>query len=181
MKEFVIPTLVLSMICLVCTGALAATYQVANPIIIENAQRKADETRQMVLSAGAEFAPVEGFVAEGNVVDAYAAGNGAGYVITTKAGGYGGDIQVMVGFTNDGVIDQVKVLSQTETSGLGSRVADEKYVLPGAGTTYCGQFAGKDASYVAGAEMIVGSTVSSKAVNDSVALAFEVFNQVKGA
>lgn len=180
MKEFVIPTLVLAIICLVCTGALSATYSVANPIIIENAQRLADETRQLALTSGENFAPVEGYKPEGNIVDVYEAGNGAGYVVTTLAKGYGGNIKVMTGITSEGVVDQVKVLEINETKGLGSRVADDAYTVS-SGKTYSGQYSGLGEDFRGQIETIVGSTISSNAMSDAVALAFEAVNQVKGA
>lgn len=181
MKEFVIPTLVLTIICLVCTGALSVTYATANPVIVENAQKMADETRSQVLSKGENFAPVEGYKAEGDVIDVYKAGNDAGYVVTTQAKGYGGTIKVMMGFTNEGVIDKVKVLELTETQGLGSRVADPKFVLAGKGVSFCDQFTGMDATFGDQMELITGSTISSNAMKSAIATGFEAFNQVKGA
>ena len=47
-KTTIAPALVLIIICLVVTAALAGTYGVANPIIQENAQKTADEARAQV-------------------------------------------------------------------------------------------------------------------------------------
>ena len=48
-KENISPVIVLVVICLVTTLALAATYSVANPKIEENQQKAADEARMTVL------------------------------------------------------------------------------------------------------------------------------------
>ena len=41
-----------------------------------------------------------------NVVDMYAADNGAGYVVQTTASGYGGPITVMTGVRSDGTVEK---------------------------------------------------------------------------
>ena len=48
-KENIFPSIVLICICFVVTLALAGTYSVANPKIIENQMKAADEARMLVL------------------------------------------------------------------------------------------------------------------------------------
>ena len=54
-KEYVAPILVLVVICLVVTAALAAVYGVANPIIIENDKKTADANRTELLAEADSF------------------------------------------------------------------------------------------------------------------------------
>ena len=51
----IFPSLVLVIICLVVTLALAGTYSVANPIIQENQAKAADAARMQVLPDGDAF------------------------------------------------------------------------------------------------------------------------------
>ena len=108
-KEFVVPAAVLTAICLVVSGALAGTYQLTEPVIEAAKRAEADASRVVVLPDGKNFEEVSASGLD-NIVDAYKAGNGAGYVITGKAKGYGGDLQVMAGISSDGKITGVKLM-----------------------------------------------------------------------
>ena len=115
-KEFVVPAAVLTVICLVVSAALAGTYQLTEPVIEAAKRAEADQSRVVVLPDGQNFEQVPADGLE-NIVEAYKAGNGAGYVITGKAKGYGGDLQVMAGITSDGKIAGVKLMDNNETQG----------------------------------------------------------------
>lgn len=53
-------------------------------------------------------------------------GEVAGYAVQTMTKqGFGGVVRLMVGFTPDGEVVNVNVLEQTETPGLGTKMADE--------------------------------------------------------
>ena len=52
-----------------------------------------------------------------------------GYVIETTSGeGYGGNITLYAGITNDGIVNGVSILSISETPGLGMRA--EEVLVP---------------------------------------------------
>ena len=116
------PIVVLCVICVVITGALAATNSVTAPIIAEATRLAQEQARAELLPEADSFEKVENVAVE-NVSDVYAATNGAGYVITSTAKGYGGTMTVMVAYTPDGTIKQIKVTEQGETQGIGSKVA----------------------------------------------------------
>lgn len=169
MKDFVMPTLVLGVICMVITAFLAITYDVTQPIIQENNKRVADQSRTFVLSEAKSFEEVTGDFPE-NVVDVYAADNGD-YAITTTAKGYDSDpLKVMVGIKADGTVERINVLSNSETPGLGTKVSEPAFT---------DQLIGMDSS-LSGYEMIAGATRSSNAIKRAVSTAFEVFEMVKG-
>lgn len=171
MKEFVIPTLVLGIICLVITAFLSVTYEVTQPIIDENNRRIAEESRSLVLSEADGFEEVQGEFSE-NTVDVYAATNGAGYAITTTARGYDSDpLKIMVGIKDDGTIERINILANNETPGLGSKVSNESFT---------DQVKGMDRN-LEGYTMIAGATRSSTAVRRAIETAYDVYDQVKGA
>ena len=99
------PIVVLCVICVVITGALAATNSVTAPIIAEATRLAQEQARAELLPEADSFEKVENVAVE-NVSDVYAATNGAGYVITSTAKGYGGTMTVMVAYTPDGTIKQ---------------------------------------------------------------------------
>jgi len=77
----------------------------------------------------------------------------------------------MVGINNEGTIENVKVLTNEETPGLGSKVSNADFLA---------QFPGMDES-IEGFEAIGGATISSNAMRHAMELAFEAYNMVKGA
>lgn len=87
-------------------------------------------------------------------------------------------IQVMVGFMPDGIIDSTVVTQQKETPGLGTKMTEQKFN---------GQFAGinpatfnlsvtKDGGEV---DAITASTISSRAVCDALNRAYRTFKSYK--
>ena len=169
-KDLIMPTLVLTVICLVASAALGFTNQITQPIIAAAQEAAAREARLQVLPSADDFTQVTGYTTE-NIVDVYEANNGAGYAITANAKGYGGNLQVMVGIDAEGKIADTQVLICNETPGLGSRVAEDPYrsMYPGKGAD------------LEGVDIISGSTVSSRAFEAAVLSAFQVFGEVSGA
>ena len=83
------PIVVLVVICIIVTGALAATNKVTKPIIDEAIRVAQEQARKELLPDADNFTKVEGVAVE-NVSDIYTADNGVGTVITCSANGYGG-------------------------------------------------------------------------------------------
>lgn len=87
-------------------------------------------------------------------------------------------IQIMVGFLPDGVIDSTVVTQQKETPGLGTKMAEPKFN---------GQFSGKDPAnfklYVTKdggqVDAITASTISSRAVCEAIRRAYDTFESYK--
>lgn len=66
------------------------------------------------------------------VYTATSAGAVSGYAVQSMTKqGFGGVVRLMVGFTPEGEVVNVSVLEQTETPGLGTKMADEGNVLLG--------------------------------------------------
>lgn len=122
---------VLTAICLVASSLLALVYNVtAEPI------KKAEEAK--VNSAIAAVLPefdnipsnevkiLEDGAKKNKVYPATLKGELVGYAVEVKASGFGGPIQIMVGFMPDGTIYNTSVISASgETPGLGAKVMDE--------------------------------------------------------
>lgn len=170
------PIVVLCVICIVITGALAATNAATAPVIAEATRLAQEQARSELLPEADGFEKVEG-VSVDNVSDVYAATNGAGYVITSTSKGYGGTMTVMVAFTPDSTIKQIKVTEQGETQGIGSKVAG----TPSYWERYQGQSAGsqlkitKDGGTIDGEN---GATISSRALAKAVSSAIEAYNAI---
>lgn len=170
MKKMIMPIVVLGLICLVVTGALAVTYQVTDPII-KAAEAAANEAaRAEVLPEGSGFAAVEADGLPERVTAVYVAENGAGYVFNLTTKGYG-TMKLMVGIGADGTITGVKAMDVSgETPGIGDAVTEESFY---------GQFLGKDAA-LEGVETISGATYSSGGYIAAVQDAFTAFDMIAG-
>ena len=105
-------------------------------------------------------------------------GSSLGYVIETTSGeGYGGNITLYAGITNDGIVNGVSILSIAETPGLGMR----------AGEVLIPQFAGKMATgftYTKSGsqsdseiDAISGATITTEAVTNAVNGAVSAFTR----
>ncbi len=165
------PIVVLCVICIVITGALAATNSVTAPIIEAATIKAQNEARFELLPDADEFTKVEGISVD-NVSDVYVANNGAGAVITCAGKGYGGTITVMVAFDPDDTVKQIKITEQSETAGLGARISTDK--------DFQNSFSGLPAEdfTVTDIHAISGATISSKAVTAAVNAAIDAYNMI---
>ena len=165
------PIVVLCVMCIVVTGALAATNNVTAPIIAEATRVAQEKARMELLPDAVGFTKAEGIDVE-NVSDVYVADNGVGTVITCSAKGYGGTITVMVAFTPERTVKQIKITDQAETQGLGSKIATE--------ASFQESFSGLSAEpfEVTDISAISGATISSKAVTAAVNSAIDAFNAI---
>ena len=167
------PIVVLSVICVVITGALALTNDITKPIIEEATRKAQDAARLELLPEADSFTKQEG-IDLANVSDVYMANNGVGAVVTASSKGYGGTMTVMVGFTSDGTIRQIKVTENAETKGIGSKVAGDP--------AFWTRFEGLEAKELAlneDVDALAGATVSSKALLAAVNSAIEGYNAIK--
>lgn len=107
---------------------------------------------------------------------AYKNGESVGVAVQTFSNqGYDPtQIQIMVGFLPDGVIDSTVVTQQKETPGLGTKMTGEKFN---------GQFSGKNPANFSlsvtkdggDVDAITASTISSRAVCDALKRAYRTF------
>lgn len=167
------PIVVLVIICIVVTGALAATNSVTDPIIDEATRVAQQKARTELLPEAEDFEPVTGVEVE-NVSDIYASTNDVGVIITSSAKGYGGDVVVMTAFNPDGTIKQIKVTEQAETKGIGSKVV--------ATPSYWENYMGLDASDALvlneDVDAVTSATISSTALINAVNSAIEAYNAI---
>ena len=176
----------LLVIAAVSGGVLGLVYGVTKDTIAEVDQKKNEAAIQAVLPLEGEInyeADTMQFTYEG--VDmtfpcnlAYDAnGNFQGAAVKTSEGGFGGKIDMMVGFLADGTIKGTSVLSHAETPGLGANMtgkfkdqfvdknpADFKLIVK------------KDGGDV---DAITAATITSRAFSKAVDKAYKAFEANK--
>lgn len=180
LKETLVLMAKLCIICVIVAGLLAFVNIVTAPIIEKNEQKVFEESMAEVLPGAASFEEVKEFsftTDESGVVleSFYKADNG--FVVSTICSeGYGGDIKVMVGINNDLTVNQIKIMSMSETAGLGAKASEESFL-----SQYSGLKSGIGVEKNNGGNpdkntisAISGATVTSKAVTKAVNLALAV-------
>ena len=172
-KNIIVATLVLTIICAVSAGALALTNDITKDRIA-SANRKAEQTAMAKMIKGAEFKEDKVTVkdVEHTYYEAKVNDETKGYIFTLTGKGYGGDLKVMVGFDPNGTIIGVKVLeANDETPGLGQNVTKNDFLS---------QFTGGKAPLEVKKQInaVTGATISSRGVTECVNFAAELLNEV---
>lgn len=181
-QKYVAPIIVLVGICLVISAALAATYSVANPIIIANTKAAADASRQELLPeadtfteyTGSKWISDDGKVA---VQEVYMADNGCGMVVTVQTTSFGGKLVEMVGIGADGAITGVKISSHGDTPGVGTKAMTEGHLSQYVGVSELKSTAVKQDPTI---DHVSGASVSSNGIHYGVYGALEQFKQMGG-
>ena len=174
LKDYLVPTLVLFVICFVATLLLGMTNSVTAPIIEKLAVETEIKSRQTVFPDAVSFGEANVLDDGTSVVEALdAQGGKIGYVVVNSAKGYGGDISVMTGVDAEGKVTGVNILSHAETAGLGANATTEKFrnqfINLVAGITVSKDKAGENSI-----DALTGATITSRAVTDAVNAEIEV-------
>lgn len=159
---------VLTLICIVISGALAAINSFTAPVSSANAAIREDEARRGIIPEEVSFERIENEKFSSRILGAYAgkdeSGKTIGYVFSVEGTGFGGAISIICGIDADGKVLRTQVLDVSgETKTLGGKVAD---------ASYADQYIGVDAA-LSGVDAISGATITSNAYKSCVEAAFE--------
>jgi Na+-translocating ferredoxin:NAD+ oxidoreductase subunit G len=159
MKEMLRYGSILGVICCVSAGILAFVNALTAPAIAQQKLQQENAALAQVLPQAKEFLARE---AEG-AVDYYLAVDAGkkpvGFVFKAQGKGYSSVIEVMVGVDTGFAVTAMQVLSQNETPGLGTQIAEPSFLS---------QFTGKRPDTLEAVPAIAGATVSSSALKDAV-------------
>lgn len=151
--------LILMLICSLAAGLLAGINSLTKPKIIAQARPEEEVSLKEVIPQGVRFEPIK----EKDDIIYYKAynkeGRLVGFAFKASAKGYSSTIETMVAMALDGTINTIKILSQNETPGIGSQIAE---------AGFAGRFRHKNAQDLDEVQAITGATISSKAVIDSL-------------
>lgn len=177
----VVLSLVLLVISLVVAVLLAFTNSITKDKIEENTLAEQNAAKREVMAEATEFIDMN--YQSGSVKAVYQATKGdkmVGWCVNVTPNGYGGAIDIMVGISPDMSVSGIKVVSNSETAGLGAKAAD---------AAFSDQFENKktplsvikngkaeDDEIVA----ITGATITSSAVVQGVNDAIEAVKAVGG-
>ena len=159
--------LILGVVYEITAGPIALTQQRLKNEALSAALPEADAFESQPL---ADSAPV--IVTD--VQKASGSGAHAGYCVTVTPKGYAGPVEIVVGITVEGKLRAIRILSQSETPGLGAKAATDAFM---------GQYTNKKVESLAVVkappsspeqiQAISGATITSDAVTSGVNIALE--------
>ncbi len=172
------PTVVLTAICLITSALLAITNSATAPVIEALAVETERNTRKLVLAEAEDFNEKE---IDGTVYCEGVDENGEiiGYVFTTSAKGYGGDVSIMVGVSAQGTVKGVEILDLSETPGLGMNAQKPSFLEQFIGKT-AGISVTKNSPAENEIQALTGATITSRAVTTATNSALELYAQITG-
>jgi electron transport complex protein RnfG len=180
MKSMIKYGSILGLICLVATALLASMNAATAGRIRVQAKQELYASLQEVMPDAAAFEPADSTDEPAYFKGTDAEGRLLGVAFKASAKGYSSVIDTIVGMKTDGTINAIKVVSQQETPGLGSRITEigstisildflrGKRQQTGLRPWFQAQFDQKTVSGLDRIEAISGATISSRAVIDSV-------------
>jgi len=159
MKEMIRYGFILGLICVLAAGLLAGVNALTRPKIAEQARIEELLALKEIMPLAEKFIPVglPESVLYYKAIDNH--GKLLGFIFKASQKGYSSVIQTLAVMNLQGVISAVKVISQNETPGLGTRITENKFT---------DQFKNQDSLNLAGVQAITGATISSRAVMNSV-------------
>ncbi len=165
-KSNLMPTVVLSVICICVVALLALINLFTAPVIKENQERKLQEALLEVMPDGVSFEAVEDLSGlPESITDVFKSANG-GYVFQSKVKGYKTGLVIVCGVNQDGEITGAKYIQSSETLGAENSLG-EKYV-------------GKTSADYDSVEIISGATMTSNGYKKAVWNALESFKILTG-
>ena len=180
-KTILVTTIALTLICVVTAAALGFTNELTAKRIAE-VERKAEQEAMTRVISAADYKQATTVINESTytyytAVDA----EGAiyGYIFTTSANGYGGEVKVMVGVDTEGVVSAIEVLDvSNETPGLGQNAGKK---------SFWEQFKGKSSEIGVShsdpdeneVQAITGATITTTAVKNAVNKALSIYSNIE--
>ena len=169
MKSYVLPVLVLSLICMAMTGALALVNNVTGPIIAQASRERAEVAMMNIIPEATGFELVQSDLFPAAVYEVYRTTNNVGYVFMVATSGYGGIFRIICGIDGEGRIISSSVLPpHTETPGLGTSVFEQASAYVGLGSS------------LEGVNVVTGSTITFNAYRRALQDAFAAYYIVRG-
>ena len=169
MKYYLKVTLSLLLICMAVAGLLAAVNGLTADVIAANAQKEREAAVAAIFPAMTSMQDAAGeWPADVcGVFAIYQNGEPIGYAVDLNTRGYGGEINMTVGIGTDGTVCGVRVISHSETPGLGSRATLASYLDNFIGV-------GESLTVKEDVDAISGATVSSRAIVNGINLALSL-------
>ena len=155
--------LVLLVICAMVSGVVAGVNALTKDKIAQNLEMQIRSSISEMFGEGIEYTTMENTPVGAEAVYEIERDGAKFYCVNINSSGFGGDVNMLVGLGDDGKIVGARVVSHSETPGLGSVAAEAGFL---------GLFEGK--TNVESVDSITGATISSKAIKAGISSAQKI-------
>jgi electron transport complex protein RnfG len=175
MRDFVKMISVLFIACGFAAGSLAVVNAVTKEPIANHEKQQREAALREVFPDADEFRNV----VPDRVWEALRKGEKVGNVFLTPVQGYSGAITLVFGTGSDGTVTGLRVLSHTETPGLGAKIATAQFRDQFRNKRPEQLILKKDNPARGQIDAITGATITSRAVTKAMRSTLESFNREK--
>lgn len=165
----------LFLIAAIMAFALAVVNELTADRIAANAEKETNATIAEIFGDGIEFTQLSGEFQSPvkTVYDVTKDGQPQGWAVLCAPAGFKAEIEMIVGVAPDGSCRSVKIISLSETPGLGAKVAEDEFLS---------QYVAKTGGLEIKTDIaeVAGATISSSAVNDAVNAALDAVAGIMG-
>lgn len=165
MKYYIRLGLVLLVITSVASGILAYINSITLPLIQENERRVKAEARQEVHPEAARFDSLTIINGETVFTALDEEDQVIGYTLVAMKYGYSSEVKTMVGLNPDLSINRIKIISQSETPGLGANCLKTEFQDAFRGLIPAQLQVDKDGGEIVS---ITGATITTRTVANSI-------------
>ena len=181
-NEFLKLSVTLRLIAGIMAFLVALVNNITAPIISESNEQKTSEALLEVLPEADSFVKVDYLptsIDDVSILGVWRASNNVGFCVKVAPKGYGGAIETIVGFDSNGSVTNTKIVSMSETSGIGTKISGAEFLqnFVGKSTTVKGDKKAADKDTVV---YISGATKSSKAFIKGINAAITVVSELTG-
>jgi len=168
----VFPIIFITVVVFASVGLVTWTDSITGDKIEEQEEQKIQSMLEGMFPSMSEY------TFEDDIYTIYSDGAGIGYAFLAVGKGYGGDIKILVGLEDETTIKGITIISQSETPGLGSRIAESSFASKFTRLNINDVALKQDGGQI---DAITGATISSGAVVDAVSTAaMEKVKSLKG-
>lgn len=149
----------LTIVVAVCVSLL--TY--VDSITRDRIRAQEDEAIRTMLTE--MFPEMSRYDFQDDIYTVFSDGSQLGYAFLAIGKGYGGDINILVGLEDETTVKAIKIVSQEETPGLGTRITEPFFTDQFVGIDITDIALSRDGGQI---DAITSSTISSSAVVEAV-------------
>lgn len=162
---------ILFLIMFLTTLLLSFVNSFTTDVVMKNIERS-EKSAMTELVKAEEFSAIADGVFAG-----ISGGEAAGYCVYVSPVGYGGEIEMIVGFNKDLTVSGIKIIQSSETAGLGTRAGEPEFSqrLSGKKPHLSVKKGGGGESEI---DAISGATVTTKAVAQGINDAYDILGGV---
>ncbi len=151
-------------ICAVVAIVVSVVNYYTSKVITRNTFLKEMEMLSEAMPGDYEFSEIPNGKEDIVIYEALAEDTRQGYCVKVTVNGYSGPIKMIVGFSTTCSVTVVKIVSSSETPGIGTKPLEETYLNGFKGFSDTIEFS-KDSGSI---DVVTGATITSNAVKDGM-------------